>query len=171
MRPSQVSLGEHYAHLMHRYPLMLNATQAAIIAALAVVASAKITGQSNIDWLEIKVMMLINFSFITPFMMAAGPYLERVKGGLFPILMVDQITLSPLLTAGIIGLRLFLRGNDIQSIPQEVGVVVPSIMVFSWLFWIPVRAITFVYIPPPMQLLFNNLCAFVWNIIFVRIQA
>jgi hypothetical protein len=90
---------------------------------------------------------------------------------IIPLLFVDQALFSPFFTAGIVSLRLLLLGTDLRAIPGIVLDVVPMAMGPSWMFWVPSKAIIFLYVPPMYQLLAGNAFAFVWTIIFAMILA
>lgn len=163
------SLFSKYNTLLIKYPLLVNGIQAAILAGMGVILSEVINGKSSFDWLEVRTMMIINMVFNTPVLIWFYKQLDRIKGGVLPKLLVDQLLFSPVFTACIIGLRLFLIGADVSDIPNTVMAVVPKALLSSWLFWVPQRFLTLTYVPPAYQLLCGNVCALVWNVIFTMI--
>ena len=131
--------------------------------------SQLIAKADRFDTTEVRIMMLINFAYLTPVLFWFYSYLAKFNLSFIARLLIDQLLFSPLLTAGIVGLRLYLQGATIQEIPMMVIAVVPTAMKSSWLFWFPSRAIIMLYVPSMYQLLANNAFALVWNIIFATI--
>lgn len=163
------SILDSYNAVVAKYPFLINALIAAVLGGLGTFISEMIKGASVIDKKEIFIMVLINALFITPVCLWFFGILERMKGGVIPKLLVDQLIFSPIFTASIIALRLFLLGNRIDEILPVVVEVVPTAMKLSWLFWFPQRYLTLSYVPPQLQLLCGNVCALVWNVIFSMI--
>jgi len=156
-----------YNDLIVTYPLLVNGTQSSIITGLGVITSQIIIGVKQYDYIEIKVMMFINFIFITPILLIFYKQLSKLSINNMFKLIIDQFVFSPLFTFCILSLRLYLLGeNHIYQIPIEVLKVLPSVMLSAWLYWIPARFITLTYIPPMLQLLVNSGFGFIWNIIF-----
>lgn len=158
-----------YQSLMVRYPLPMNALQSALIGGLAVVISQHVTHGKVVDVTEIQVMMLINVIYHTPILMTFYTFLNALKFNMFITLIIDQLLFSPLFTAGIIGLRMFLRGGEVSAIPQVIIDIVPNAMKSSWSFWIPIRFLILKFVPIPLQLVAGSLAALVWNVIFSMI--
>lgn len=155
-----------YKDLLIRYPFLVNATQGAIFALIAGLISQWLLNVPSFDWNEIYVMMLIGFAFNTPVLIWWSGVLQKLKLSIYLNLILDQLAFSPVFTASIISLRHYLKSGDISSIPTIVLEVVPKAQSSSWLFWIPVRFLILLYVPPIYQLLAGNLGALVWNIIF-----
>ncbi len=85
-------------------------------------------------------------------------------------LFFDQVIFSPLFTAGLIALRMYLKqGGDFDTIRHEVLTVVPNAMLSSWAFWIPIRFLILKFIPSIFQQLFGSLASLMWNILFSMI--
>lgn len=160
-----------YNDLLIQYPLLINGIQAATIASLGVIASQLIAGVKEIDYVEVQIMAIINFIFMTPVLMWFYKLLQTLPYNVYGKLFLDQAIFSPLFTSGIISLRLYLLGSDINEIPLLVYKIVPSAMISAWLFWIPVRFIMISFIPPVLQLIVGNAFSFIWNIIFAMILA
>lgn len=165
------SIGAQYNDLLVRYPLVVNGVQAAVIAAMGVLISQSLSGLREFDFKEVFIMMLINFAYMTPVLMWFNTLLIKSNLKIIPLLVVDQGLFAPVFTAGIIGLRLLLLGVDPHSIPTTLWDVVPNAMLSSWMFWVPVKAVIFLYIPPIYQLLAGNAFSLVWNVIFAMILA
>lgn len=163
------SLFAQYNSLLIRYPFLVNGIQSAILGGIGVIISEIISGHLQIDWLEVRTMMIINLVFNTPILLWFSKQLERMNHGILTKLFIDQLLFSPLFTAGIIGLRLYLVGEDINDIPNQVMATVPVAMKSSWLFWFPQRYLTLKYVPSSYQLLSGSLCGLVWNVIFTMI--
>jgi protein Mpv17 len=163
------SFSAQYRDLLLKYPLLVNAVQGAIIAALGVIASQILSGMKQFDFSEVWIMMLINFAYHPPVLMWFNSVLQKSNMKIIPLLFVDQALFSPVFTAGIVSLRLLLLGTDLRAIPAIVMDVVPKAMGPSWMFWVPSKAIIFLYVPPMYQLLAGNAFAFVWTIIFAMI--
>jgi hypothetical protein len=143
------SLYAVYNDLLVTYPLLVNGTQSSIITGLGVITSQIIIGVKQYDYIEIKVMMFINFIFITPILLIFYKQLSKLSINNMFKLIIDQFVFSPLFTFCILSLRLYLLGeNHIYQIPIEVLKVLPSVMLSAWLYWIPARFITLTYIPP-----------------------
>lgn len=162
------SLIDSYNAAVAKNPLLINALQAAILGGLGTFISELIKGGA-IDKKEVFIMMVINAVFMTPVLLWFFGVLERMKGGVIAKLLVDQLIFSPVFTAAIISVRLFLLGNKIDDIVPIVIEVVPKAMMSSWLFWFPQRYLTLSYLPPQHHLLCGNVCALVWNVIFSMI--
>ena len=162
------SLATSYNDLLIRYPLMINGLQAAIIAGLGVLASQLLNG-NHFDFIEVYIMMFINFAYHTPILLAFNNILQKTGLRILPMLIIDQLLFSPLFTCGIVGLRLLLLGNSIYNIPNMIWSVVPGAMISSWMFWVPSKAIIFNFVPPMYQLLAGNAFSFIWTIIFAMI--
>ena len=120
----------------------------------------------EIGWQEVYVMAIITAFYITPVLLVFYSVLRNIHKSVIVQLFVDQFIFSPVFTGSIIGLRMFLFGVDVHTIPIKVITILPSAQLSAWVFWIPQRFITLSYIPIPFQLLFSNLCSFIWNIIF-----
>ncbi len=170
-KPKKTTFFAVYNSLLIQYPFLVNGIQSAILAGVGVVLSQVISGSESLDLLEIRTMMIINLVFCTPVLIWFNRKLERSGSTIMAKLFFDQLVFSPLFTAGIIGLRLYLMGADIEGIPQQVLDVVPAAMKSSWLFWFPARFITLKFVPPAYHLLCGNLFALVWNVIFSMILA
>lgn len=158
-----------YKNLLVRYPLLINGLQAAIIAGMSVLVSQIIAGAPEFDWVEVRIMMLINFVYHTPILLQWGGFLGRSNMNFPTKLIIDQALFSPCFTAGIIGLRLYLLGTNVKEIPGLLIATVPGAMMSSWLFWVPAKAIILMFVPVMYQFLANSGFAFVWNIIFAAI--
>ncbi len=158
-----------YNHLLARYPLLINGVQAAVIAGLGVLASQVIVGLKAFDWAEVRAMMLINFAFNTPILLAFANFNAQMKASALEKLALDQLIFSPVFTVGIISLRLYLLGTNLGEIPGVVMAILPRAMKSSWMFWLPTRFLIMTYIPLNLQLLASNLGGFVWNIIFAML--
>lgn len=158
-----------YKNLLVRYPLLVNGLQAAVIAGLSVLVSQIIAGVPVFDWIEVRVMMLINFAYHTPILLQWGGFLSRSNMSFPTKLIIDQALFSPFFTAGIIGWRLYLLGTDMNEIPGLLIATVPGAMMSSWLFWVPAKAVILMFVPAMYQFLANSGFAFVWNIIFAAI--
>jgi hypothetical protein len=163
------SFSAQYSELLVKYPLLVNAVQGAIIAGLGVLASQVLSGMENFDYTEVWIMMLINFAYHPPVLMWFNSILRKSNMKIIPLLIADQAFFSPFFTAGIVSIRLLLLGTELRAIPGIVLDVVPKAMGPSWLFWVPSKAIIFLYVPPMYQLLAGNAFAFVWTIIFAMI--
>jgi hypothetical protein len=148
------SLYAIYNDLLVTYPLLVNGIQSSIITGLAVITSQIIIGVKQYDYIEIKVMMFINFIFITPTLLIFYKQLSKLSINNMFKLSIDQFVFAPLFTFCILSLRLYLLGeNNIYQIPIEVLKVLPSVMLRYWLYWIPARFIILTYIPPMLHLL------------------
>lgn len=127
----------------------------------------------SIQWREVIVMMIIAASFITPVLLIFYYLLSKLPIGNFGKLLVDQFIFSPLFNCSIIALRFFLldsnlSGSNIVVLVQNIG---PTAIKSAWLFWIPQRYFTLNYVPAMYQLVFGNICSFVWNIVFSLIMS
>jgi hypothetical protein len=111
-------------------------------------------------------MAIITVFYITPVLLWFYSILRNIHKSVIIQLIIDQFIFSPVFTASIIGLRMYLFGVDVNTIPGKVLEILPSAQMSAWFFWIPQRFISLSYIPIPLQLLFSNLCSFIWNIIF-----
>eukprot|EP01038_Epipyxis_sp_PR26KG_P004659 gene4659-6546_t len=165
-----------YQSLLARYPLLINGIQSALIAGVAVIITYFINNfnnqtekQKDFDYVELRAMMLINLCFITPVLLNFFKYLNSWKAHLLVKLFVDQILFSPILNTCIIGLRMFLIGVDISEIPNQLIEIAPKAIYAAWMFWIPIRFITLVYIPATYHLIFGNICGLFWNILLTLI--
>ena len=168
-KDKKVSILDSYNAAVAKHPFLVNAIQAAVLGGLGTYISEVIKGAPVIDTNEIFIMILINALFNTPILLRFCGFLEKMKGGVIPKLLVDQLLFSPVFTAAIIALRLFLIGTKVDSILPIVKDIVPKAMKSSWLFWFPQRYLTLSYVPPQHQLLCGNVCALVWNVIFSMI--
>ena len=82
-------------------------------------------------------------------------------------LLIDQLAFSPPFNACIIALRLFLMGRTpYANIPTELYQIFPKAVMYAWGYWIPIRFITLLYIPPMYHLIIGSIFSFVWNVIF-----
>jgi hypothetical protein len=160
-----------YQSLLMRYPLIINAIQSCVLAAIGVIVSQLLTAGEVFDELEIHVMMILNVLFLTPVLYVFyTKVLSAVDHfGLLVTLLVDQLLFSPLFTASIMILRLWMRGSDKTSIVSEVLGLLPNTMLSSWCFWIPARFIILKFVPIPLQMLVGNVFALMWNVIFAMI--
>lgn len=149
--------------------LLKNCMQSAVIAGFGTSITEIIKGNEIVDVREILIMMLLNFMFITPVLLAFYSFLGSVNGGTLKKLLIDQLLFCPMLTASIIGLRLVLIGTSINKVIPLVIEVMPEAMKSTWLFWIPQRFLTLTFVDPKHHLLANNLSALVWNVIFSMI--
>ena len=148
------SLYDIYINSLVTYPLLVNGTQSSIITGLGVITSQIIIGVKQYDYIEIKIMMVINFIFITPILLIFYKQLNKLSLNNTFKLIIDQFLFSPLLNFCILSLRLYLLGeNNIYHIQSKVFKVLPSLMLLSWFYWIPAKLIIFTYIPPMLQLL------------------
>ena len=163
------SFGAQYNDLLVKYPVVINGIQAALIAAVGVLISQTIAGLKEFDFKEVYIMMFINFTYMTPLLIWFNSLLMKSNLKIFPLLFVDQGLFAPVFTSGIIGLRLFLLGSNPSSIPPTLWAVVPNAMISSWMFWVPVKALIFLYVPPIYQILVGNAFSLVWNVIFAMI--
>ncbi|RYH16503.1 hypothetical protein EON65_29965 [archaeon] len=160
---------DKYNQALVRYPFLINAVQSAVIAALGVMVSQQMNGAKHYDWTEVRAMVIINFIFMTPILLAFISYLNNLQASNLTKLAIDQLLFSPPFTAGIIGLRLFLLGTDLSQVPGIVIKVLPKAMVSSMMFWLPTRFLIMSYVPAQLQLLTGSLGGFVWNVIFSMI--
>ena len=169
------TLYSRYLQLMNKYPLLVNGSQSAIIAGSAVVTSCILNKSDtkdvyeSIDWFEVFVMMVVNFFYCTPILYWFVRKLSTLPYGIPGKVVVDQFLFSPVFTAGVISCRLFLKGHSPDEIFSAVIVSVPRAMKSSWLFWIPVRIFSLIFIPTSLTLLTNSLFSFFWNILLSMI--
>lgn len=160
------SLFDRYNRALESHPLLVNGLQAAVIAGLGVLASQFISGLKHFDWLEIRVVMLLNFAFNTPVLLAFYGYLNEAFSSNISKLVIDQFCFSPVFNAAFIGLRLYLLGTSHVEIPGILYAVLPKAITTAWMFWLPTRFFIISLTPPTLQLLFGSMAGFVWNIIF-----
>lgn len=161
-----------YQSMMHRYPLPMNAIQSSCIAGLGVCLSQLISHGAVIDTHEVRVMMIINVIYHTPILYTFYNFIltKFEHFGMLITLFVDQCIFSPLFTAGVIALRMYLKeGGSFDMISNEVITVVPNAMLSSWSFWIPIRFLIIKFIPKIFQQVSGSLAALIWNIIFSMI--
>ena len=100
------SLYAIYNDLLVTYPLLVNGTQSSIITGLGVITSQIIIGVKQYDYIEIKIMMFINFIFITPILLIFYKQLSKLSINNMFKLIIDQFVFSPLFTFCILSLRL-----------------------------------------------------------------
>jgi hypothetical protein len=128
----------------------------------------------SIQWREVIIMMIIGASFITPALLIFYHFLNKLTiGGSLGKLIVDQVIFAPMFNCSIIALRFFLLDSnlscaDILNLVKTIG---PTAIKSAWLFWIPQRYFSLNYVPGMYQLVFGNLCSYVWNILFSMIMS
>lgn len=125
-----------------------------------------------IQWREVFVMMIVGAAFITPTLLLFYYFLEKCEDSRIKLI-IDQFLFSPVFNAAIIAFRFFLIDSSLSAtdIGNLVLKIAPSAIKTAWLFWIPQRYFTLNYVPPTYQIVFGNMCGFVWNIIFSMLMA
>ena len=161
-------VGEYNA-LLARYPLIVNGTQAAIIAGSGVIASQFISGATEFNFKEVRIAMLMNLFFSTPIQYFFYRWLATIKFNFYLRLLFDQAVFCPLMTIGVISVRLYLRGTDVNIIPGMVISIFPKTMQTYWMFWVPARGFILYYVPVMFQLLVGSIFSFMWNIILTSL--
>lgn len=158
------SLSAMYNTALVQYPVLMNSLIAGILAGLGVLMSGLLVNPGEaINWGEVKVMIVVASVFTTPVLLAWYALLEKMPGGVVGKLVIDQLLFSPICTAGILAFRLLLLGTDVSEILPELIEVVPKVMGPNWLFWIPQRYLTMMFVPPNYHVIGGNICALVWN--------
>lgn len=170
-----------YQDLLNKYPLLINTTQGVLTQGLSVITSqyldhinkekSDLSFLESINWTEVITMSTISAVYITPILMIFYSYLNKSKANNVTKLIIDQIIFSPIFTFGIILLRVLILNPSLTfyNMFHHTATVAPKAVRTSWLFWIPLRYFTIKYIPPAYQLLFGNVCAYIWNIILQTI--
>ena len=167
-----------YNTLMTRYPMLMNEAQSGIISASAV-ACSNIISAEEVDHWEISVMVIVTLTFITPIITSYYSRLGKMNLPLLQSIVLDQLIFSPVFTTGIIMYRAIvldvLSGSilpsgllDVGDIGRRAGQVIPiipSIMMKSWGYWIPIRLLILKFVPPMYHVVIGSACSFVWQII------
>jgi hypothetical protein len=155
-----------YKELLKEYPFFMNSFQSALISAASVIVSQVYKG-NGFNWKEVFAMAIVSSTLTTPFLTWFYKILSTIKmGGVIGQLLVDQLIVSPPLTLAIISYKFFLMQEySISMIPMKVLEISSSAIVTMWMFWMPQRLFTLIFIPQDFHVLFGSLCSFIWQII------
>ena len=165
-----------YNELLKRHPLAVNSLQAAVIQALSVVASQYLLkapdSSFDIDYKEVLAMVTVSLTLITPSVMLFYSMLAQWTVHNNIKLVVDQFLFSPVLNFGIIAFRLYLLDmtQPVATILKAALEVTPKAVSSAWIFWVPQRYVGLNYVAADFQMLFTNVCSFVWNIVFAMLM-
>ena len=170
-----------YQDAMVEHEFIANLVQGLILTGMAVVAAGVLT-KGIVNWSELYCMLTIQSIFITPVILRWFKYLNQLPSSDIAKVILDQFIFSPLFTACIIGLKLYLEScqtiddispgwvsfacQPVEEIVSTLYSILPGVVFYSWGFWIPQRYITLKFIPPHLHVVFANVCSFFWNIIF-----
>ena len=164
---------------MARYPLLMNEVQSGIITASAVACSNVVTGE-NIDHIEVLIMTIVTLTFITPILLRYFDWLGSLKLPVLHGLVLDQLIFSPIFTTGIITYREFvhdimfggpldlstlMNADNVMQRIVKVAQIVPSIMIKSWGYWVPLRLLILKFVPPMYHVVIGSAFSFIWQII------
>ena len=162
-----------YQDVMVRHEFVANLVQGVILTALAVAAAGILT-EGAVNYWELSCMVLIQATFINTVMSRWFKYLNRSGLNNLQQVLLDQFIFGPVFTASIIALKLYIESSGARSLEEIVQILIdilPGVITSSWGFWIPQRFVSISFVPPNMQLVFANVCAFFWNIIFTALTS
>lgn len=180
-QPEEANQPNFYFRLLKSHPVLVNTTQSILIAWLASITTNLVLTNQGLPSVEDYVIQaVVQGLYITPSVGAFMGWIQQQKVSAVFKVALDQFVFSPFFTFGIVlAFKLLYTlyadlGADVSSnweaIILEVFRGTVKTQAVAWLFWLPQRTISTLFVPDLLALPFNTLCSFFWVCIFNYVQ-
>ena len=166
-----------YFRLLKSHPAAVNTIQSIIVSWLAIMTTASLSNRGLPSVQDFVIQALVQGMYITPIIGAFVGFLQRQKK-LSPVykIALDQFVFSPFFTYGIVlAFRLLNTlyadlGADVSTeyakTLREVFQNTVKLQAAAWMFWIPQRTFSSLFVPDLLALPFNTVCSYFWVCVF-----
>jgi hypothetical protein len=165
-----------YRRVCERYPALSNFGTLGLLGLCGDALQQSIEGatRATYDVQRTARFVLFRIAFVAPLYSVWYPWLERfqfTKNSPAAKVFMDCFVSTPLQHAALFSTQAVLYdGLHARDALERCATVMPRSLPASWAFWIPVQALTFTAVPPPMRVTFISAVALVWNAVLSGIN-